>query len=70
MRDVTTSLISVIGNINKKGMAGLIILGLLVIAAVLAPVIAPYDPRQTGTVDDILCEPDGRHWLGTDEVGP
>ncbi len=62
-------LIFSIRNINKKGLTGLIILAFLVMSALLAPVLAPHDPRETRTVEDILLPPDRNHWLGTDEVG-
>lgn len=47
---------------------GLGFLLLLVLMAVLAPVIAPYDPNQ----QDLLVRlqpPSGDHWLGTDDYG-
>lgn len=53
---------------NGSLMAGIIIVGLLVLMAVLAPVIAPYDPIEqdlTGT----LQSPSAAHWLGTDKYG-
>jgi peptide/nickel transport system permease protein len=62
-------LFSLMRNINKKGLTGLIILSFLLAGAVAAPLLAPHDPRQTGTAEDILLPPDRNHWLGTDEVG-
>jgi len=59
----------ILKQINKKGMAGMIILAVLVILAVLAPVIAPGDPREMAGVDEIMLPPGWDHWLGTDEVG-
>lgn len=53
---------------------GLVIIGLLVIVALFAPVIAPYDPTK-GTLSDRLTPPawqDGgstAHLLGTDLLG-
>jgi peptide/nickel transport system permease protein len=47
---------------------GLGFLLLLVLAAVLAPLIAPYDPNQ----QDLLVRlqsPGAHHWLGTDDYG-
>jgi peptide/nickel transport system permease protein len=55
--------------INKKGITGLLILVFLILIAVLASVLSPYDPRQTGGVEDILRPPCRKHWLGTEEVG-
>ncbi|OHV76873.1 ABC transporter permease [Rhizobium sp. LCM 4573] len=50
------------------GMAGFIILALLVLVAVFAPVIAPYDPvRQV--LSDALQPPSLAHLAGTDEFG-
>lgn len=42
------------------------ILMLLVASAVLAPVIAPFDPLATG---DPVLPPGGSHWFGTDAIG-
>ncbi|TCO52274.1 dipeptide/oligopeptide/nickel ABC transporter permease/ATP-binding protein [Actinocrispum wychmicini] len=43
-------------------------LGLLVVLAVGADVIAPYDPNAVD-VPNKLAGPGGTHWLGTDELG-
>jgi len=51
---------------NRTALAGLILLGIVVLAALLAPA-APYDP-QTRT-DAFRSPPDAEHWLGTDENG-
>jgi ABC-type dipeptide/oligopeptide/nickel transport system permease subunit len=42
-------------------------LGLLVGAAILAPLVAPFDPDAVSY--DILAGPSAAHWLGTDDVG-
>jgi len=63
------SIFKFFGNINKKGIVGIVILLLLAFTAFLAPVLSPYDPRESGSVEDILQPPDKKHWLGTDEVG-
>lgn len=47
---------------------GLVVIVIMVLAAVLAPVIAPYDPYQLGT-GKILENPSTSHWLGTDQLG-
>jgi peptide/nickel transport system permease protein len=44
------------------------ILGLVVLAAVFADVLAPYDPLAINPVD-ILASPSADHILGTDEIG-
>ena len=44
------------------------LLAAFVVAAVLAPWLAPYDPN-VNDLSDALAPPSGRHWLGTDQVG-
>ena len=39
----------------------------LAVAATLAPVLAPYDPRALA--GDALQAPSGRHLLGTNDIG-
>ncbi|MBU0574219.1 MAG: ABC transporter permease [Candidatus Margulisiibacteriota bacterium] len=46
---------------------GAIVLGLLVLTAVLAPVIAPYDPDEI--IEDGTYAPSAQHWFGTDDLG-
>lgn len=53
---------------NGPLVAGMIIVGLLVLVAALAPVIAPYDPIQQD-LKNTLQAPDALHWLGTDKFG-
>jgi peptide/nickel transport system permease protein len=60
---------STLKQINKKGMAGMIILGALIGMAVLAPILAPYDPYDLDTLGETMQGPTINHWLGTDEVG-
>ncbi len=43
------------------------VLGLIVLASVLAPIVAPYDPAAQSP--DRLGGPGGAHLLGTDELG-
>src|SRR5690349_9452529 len=53
---------------RKGAVLGLGIIALFVAAAVLAPLIAPYDPAaQSWTV--VRKPPSWLHWFGTDEVG-
>jgi ABC-type dipeptide/oligopeptide/nickel transport system permease subunit len=47
---------------------GLAIILLLVVAAVFAPLIAPYDPYKTDVIH-ALDGPSAEHWLGTDATG-
>lgn len=51
-----------------RGLAGLILVGIVVLAGVLAPWLAPFAPDQQipGTT---LQPPGGEHLLGTDSVG-
>lgn len=44
-----------------------IVLG-IVLAAIFAPLIAPYDPIAL-SIEDRLTAPDAVHWLGTDQAG-
>jgi peptide/nickel transport system permease protein len=53
---------------NPSFVAGIIILGIVVGMAILAPVIAPYDPNAQNPFH-ILQPPSSKHWLGTDELG-
>ncbi len=46
---------------------GVIILALL-LAALLAPVISPYDPYEMN-IPDVLQAPNARHIFGTDDIG-
>ena len=48
-------------------MAGLTIILVIGLAAAFAPLLAPFDPTQSSI--NFLMPPDGRHWLGTDELG-
>jgi peptide/nickel transport system permease protein len=52
---------------NKVALWSLILFFLIILIAVLAPIIAPFDPSQTvGAFDDA---PSAVHLLGTDDVG-
>jgi peptide/nickel transport system permease protein len=53
---------------SRAAMSGGIIITLFVAAAILAPVLAPYEPLR-GRLGDRLQAPDAGHWLGTDELG-
>ena len=56
---------------SRMGLVGLGMLVTVVVAAVFAPVIAPYDPKEVVrvTIDDIYAGPSSEHWLGTDDAG-
>ena len=53
---------------NGTLVTGLVIVGLLVLAAVLAPLLTPYDPIKQDLQNSLLA-PSGDHWLGTDKYG-
>ncbi len=53
---------------NPLSLAGLLIIGLLIVIAVIAPAIAPYDPLKTDTISR-LQPPSGGHLFGTDQLG-
>lgn len=48
---------------NRKALVGTILLGLFVLVAIFAPLIAPYDPHAQ--IFDQTLPPSGTHWLGT-----
>lgn len=54
--------------LDWSGWLGAGIVGLIVLAAIFAPLIAPYDPLALN-VEDRLAAPDIKHWLGTDQGG-
>jgi ABC-type dipeptide/oligopeptide/nickel transport system permease subunit len=47
---------------------GGIVLIAVVLVALLAPIVAPYDPLKQD-LSNILLPPSGAHWLGTDNLG-
>lgn len=53
---------------NGTAVAGAGIVALLVIVALAAPVLAPYDPSATDLAHR-LAMPGAAHWLGTDGLG-
>ena len=53
---------------NPKSATGLVILGVFVLVAVFAPLIAPADP-QAQNLDATLERPSFRHLLGTTHIG-
>lgn len=56
--------------LDRYGMlaAGLVLVGGMSLAAVLAPLLAPFDPNAIN-VDAMLQTPSAAHWLGTDALG-
>ncbi|WP_112874435.1 nickel transporter permease [Paracoccus endophyticus] len=53
---------------NTLAMVGLVILIGLVLMAIFAPWLSPYDPVAQN-LGDRLMPPSGAHWLGTDALG-
>ena len=52
---------------DKKAVAGAVLLALFTVAAIVAPLVAPYDPNSMEF--DMIGSPDWRHPLGTDDLG-
>ena len=53
---------------DKLAIAGMVIIGVLLLMALLAPIVAPYDP----IIQEILKRrqpPSWEHWLGLDDLG-
>jgi peptide/nickel transport system permease protein len=53
---------------RRSAVFGLVVIVLFILMAVLAPLIAPYDPTQQGWTS-IRKPPSLQHWFGTDESG-
>ena len=53
---------------NKLAMLGLAIVIILILLAIFAPLLAPYDPNARVKEDSAL-EPSGKYWFGTDLLG-
>jgi peptide/nickel transport system permease protein len=55
---------------DRLGRTGLLLLGVVALAAILGPVLWRFDPTAVGSdATSILQSPSARHWLGTDELG-
>jgi len=53
---------------RRSALFGAVVLVLLIIVAVAAPLIAPYDPQKMISKDR-LQGPSPTHWMGTDQYG-
>lgn len=53
---------------NPLSLAGLLIIGLLILLAFIAPALAPYDPLKTNTAFRLQA-PSREHTFGTDQLG-
>lgn len=56
---------------NRMAIAGLAMLMVIVLAAVFADALAPYDPKSYAGIQssDIYNAPSAAHWFGTDDAG-
>ena len=52
---------------DRKAQVGFLILVFFMLLALLAPLIAPFDPNEMTL--DMMGKPSGEHWLGTDDLG-
>ena len=55
-------------NTNKTSWIGLAVFLIVVAAAILAPVLAPFDPNDQNILEKLRA-PTLEHWLGTDSFG-
>jgi peptide/nickel transport system permease protein len=53
---------------NRMAVISLVILTTLIILALLAPAIAPYDPAEQDLLNRLKA-PSADHWFGTDDLG-
>ena len=56
---------------NRMAVLGAVMLLVVVVMAVFAPWLAPFDPdaAERVTIDSIYAPPNATHWLGTDDAG-
>jgi len=53
---------------NRLAVAGMVFIAFMVAVAILADVLAPYDPNRLFPGQS-YARPSGVHWMGTDDVG-
>ncbi len=60
-----------LAGVDRLAVAGAVLLGIVVLAALLAPWIAPYQEDGGSATHPLeaLLPPSGAHWFGTDQVG-
>lgn len=54
---------------NRLALAGVVVLSIFILMALLAPLIAPYDPIQDQNLAERFEPPSREHLLGQDELG-
>lgn len=54
---------------SRRSLLGVVLLALLGAAALLAPLLAPFDPDLINLGAGRLLAPSASHWMGTDELG-
>jgi peptide/nickel transport system permease protein len=54
--------------VGPTGVVGALIVAAVLLAAIAAPLVAPYDPLAI-SIQDRLLPPGWAHWLGTDQAG-
>lgn len=59
---------ALVDRLGIVGMVAAITLGVIVLVATLAPVVAPYDPNEPDLLN-VLSNPSAAHWFGTDALG-
>jgi peptide/nickel transport system permease protein len=53
---------------DPLGMAGFVLVSIILLLTIFAPWLAPYDPLDVD-VHNQLSSPSAQHWLGTDQLG-
>jgi peptide/nickel transport system permease protein len=53
---------------DPLGLLGLVLVIVVLVAAILAPLISPYDPTRIDVMNK-LQSPSAAHWMGTDQLG-
>ena len=65
---VSRRVLAVLRASNWQLNTGVIVIGVIVLAAILAPLIAPYPPQEID-LEQVLAAPGSAHLLGTDGIG-
>jgi len=53
---------------HRAAMVGLVVLGVIAVAAIAAPLLTPYDPARID-LSQVKAPPSAEHWLGGDQSG-